>query len=181
MDGYIFNDVKVGDFVDTGGVYYGPYNKVICIAKNDHRIALHIKGHYQFWGRQRHYISAHCTVFDIEPSNLEGSRLGPSQLHRGQKVSDIIIQVELSEFRAKVYHALPVFPETISLADLTRKIYKSYDAKRDKGRRSHVMKAMYDLWQMKIASHELGRRGDRWSIPRYYRRPMNVRIRIKPK
>jgi hypothetical protein len=76
MDGYIFNDVKVGDFVDTGGVYYGPYNKVICIAKSDHRIALHIKGHYQFWGRQRHYISAHCTVFDIEPSNLEGSRLG---------------------------------------------------------------------------------------------------------
>ena len=94
-------------------------------------------------------------------------------------MNEIIIQVELSEFRERVYRALPTFPETISLPDLTRKIYKTYDAKRDKGRRSHVMKAMYDLWRMKIAGHTISRRDEGWSIPRYYRKPMKVRITRK--
>lgn len=94
-------------------------------------------------------------------------------------MNDIIIQVELSEFRERVYHALPVFPDTISLPDLTRKIYKTYDGKKDKYRRSHVMKAMNDLWRLKIAGHTLDKVGERWSHPKYYRKATKVRISRK--
>jgi len=93
--------------------------------------------------------------------------------------SDIIIQVELSEFRQKVFHALPTFPNTITLADLTRKVYKTYDAKRDKGRRSHVQKALYDLWKLKIAGHEAKRLGGTWTRPKYYRTRARVVITTK--
>jgi len=94
-------------------------------------------------------------------------------------MSDVIITVELSAFREKVFRALPPFPETLSIAQITRKVYKTYDAKKDKGRRSHVMKAMSDLWRMKIAGHSLDRITERWTLTKYYRTSKSVIVRRK--
>ncbi|MCK5548535.1 MAG: hypothetical protein KAI64_05945 [Thermoplasmata archaeon] len=94
-------------------------------------------------------------------------------------MSEVIIQVELSEFRERVFRALPPFPDGITIAELTRKIYKSYDGKKDKYRRSHVMKAMGDLWRMKIASHTLDRMDERWTVTKYHRTRKTVQVRRK--
>ena len=94
-------------------------------------------------------------------------------------MSDVIITVELSAFREKVFRALPPFPETLSIAQITRKVYKTYDAKKDKYRRSHVMKAMSDLWRMKIAGHSLDRIDKRWTATKYYRTSKTVIVRRK--
>lgn len=58
------DNLEPGDFVDTGGVRYGPYDAVTCLAVGDDRIAVHIKGHYQFWSRRRNYIPAYVIVFE---------------------------------------------------------------------------------------------------------------------
>ena len=65
-------DLKVGDFVDTGGIYYGPYNAMTCLAITENRVAVHVKGHRQFWGRQAHYIPAQVMVF--EKTGEDGNR-----------------------------------------------------------------------------------------------------------
>jgi hypothetical protein len=73
-DALIYPDrVEIGGYVNTGGIYYGPYNKVICIGKSDNRIALHIKGHNQFWSQTRHYIRAHIIVLEVEKLDEHGA------------------------------------------------------------------------------------------------------------
>lgn len=95
--------------------------------------------------------------------------------------NDVVVRVYLSEFREKVFRALPPAPYQISLHKLTIKVYGGYDAKNDKGRRSHVMKALYDLWKMKLAYHEAIRRGGRWTGTKYSRTSKRVIIERKPR
>ncbi len=65
LDAYIYMDgLKVGDLVDTGGVNYGPYNAMTCLAMTDKRIAVHAKGNTQYWSQTRHYIPACVMVFE---------------------------------------------------------------------------------------------------------------------
>lgn len=57
------NGLKVGDFLNTQGVYYAPYNKIKCTWKSDHAIVAHVGSHKQYWSHQAHNISAHFIVF----------------------------------------------------------------------------------------------------------------------
>ena len=55
--------LEVGKTIDTRGVFYAPYDKLICIALNDHAIVGKAGGHSQFWSQSRHYIPAHVIVW----------------------------------------------------------------------------------------------------------------------
>ena len=57
------NDLKVGDYLNTHGVYYAPYNKIKCIWKSDHAIVAHVGSHKQYWGQRAHNIPANIMVF----------------------------------------------------------------------------------------------------------------------
>lgn len=72
-DALIHPDIEIGDPVNTGGIYYGPYNKVTSIGKSPKRIAIHVKGHNQYWGQNKHYIPAHVIVFEVVKINERGS------------------------------------------------------------------------------------------------------------
>ena len=56
--------LELGDTVDTGGVFYAPHYAISCIAIGPSRIAIHAKGHRQYWGQSAHYIPAHVIVFE---------------------------------------------------------------------------------------------------------------------
>ena len=65
-DAYIRPDrTEIGGGVETGGLFYGPYYTLTCIGKSPKRIAIHIKGHQQFWGQNTHYIPAQVLVFEV--------------------------------------------------------------------------------------------------------------------
>lgn len=57
------NDLKVGDYLNTHGVFYAPYNKIKCTWINEHAIVAHVGSHKQYWGQNAHYIPAHFIVF----------------------------------------------------------------------------------------------------------------------
>ena len=57
-------ELKLGDTVNTGGVFYAPYYVISCIAIGPSRFAIHAKGHQQYWGQSAHYIPAHIIVFE---------------------------------------------------------------------------------------------------------------------
>lgn len=57
------NDLQVGDFLNTHGVYYAPYNKIKCAWKNEYAIVAHVGSHKQYWGQNAHQIGARFIVF----------------------------------------------------------------------------------------------------------------------
>lgn len=56
--------LEPGDLVNTGGIYYGPHDCLTLIALGRDRIAVHGKGHKQYWSQTEHYIPACVMVFE---------------------------------------------------------------------------------------------------------------------
>ena len=52
------------EHVQSQGVHYGPYNALTLLWKGEWFAAVHVKGHAQYWGQNRHYIPAHVMVFE---------------------------------------------------------------------------------------------------------------------
>lgn len=57
------NNLQVGDYLNTHGVYYAPYNKIKCAWKSEHAIVAHVGSHKQYWSQNAHQIAAHFIVF----------------------------------------------------------------------------------------------------------------------
>lgn len=101
-DGYVYVEgLKVGDYVDTGGIYYGPYNAVTCLAITENSVAIHIKGHNQYWSQSRHYIPAHCIV--LKKVKVDGNRWECKKIYerdcgrQSKQVKEEAISIALKE------------------------------------------------------------------------------------
>jgi len=62
-------------YVETGGVYYGPYDSLTLLWQGERLAVVHQKGHKQYWGRNEHYISARVMIFEKQDVNEYGTWL----------------------------------------------------------------------------------------------------------
>ncbi len=85
-------------------------------------------------------------------------------------MTSVVTIVYLTEFQERVYKALPMEPATIPLHQLVRRIYPKYEAKKEKGRRSHCVKAHHALWKQKLAGHTARRTVFGWSQTQYFKK-----------
>ncbi len=58
--------------VDTGGVYYGPYDALTLLWQGERLAVVHCKGHTQYWGQNAHYIPASVMAFEKMDTNEQG-------------------------------------------------------------------------------------------------------------
>ena len=66
--------LEIGKRIDTRGVFYAPYNKLICIGLTDNAVVGKVSGHSQFWSQTRHYIPANVIVWQkIGPGHDDNS------------------------------------------------------------------------------------------------------------
>ncbi len=62
-------------YVDTGGVYYGPYDSLTLLWQGERLAVVHCKGHTQYWGQSAHYIPAHVMAFEKMETDEQGDWL----------------------------------------------------------------------------------------------------------
>ena len=65
-----YHSLQVNDqgYVDTDGVYYGPYDALTLLWQGERLAVVHCKGHTQYWGQTAHYIPARILVFERKGS-----------------------------------------------------------------------------------------------------------------